>query len=98
MFAGGPGGSGFSAILLYGQNFSQSFQDAYDIVTWDPRGVGHTLYALVAVSVPSADPVSSTALGRSIASILQRKMQISGTTLRPAISTRQSPRDSTNGT
>ena len=40
---GGPGGSGFTAILGYGQGLGQLFQGAYDIVTWDPRGVGHTL-------------------------------------------------------
>ena len=40
---GGPGGSGFETILLYGQAFSQVIQGAFDIVTWDPRGVGHTL-------------------------------------------------------
>lgn len=40
---GGPGGSGIEAIQLYGQRFSRAFQGAYDLVTWDPRGVGHTL-------------------------------------------------------
>ncbi|KAF9793491.1 Alpha/Beta hydrolase protein [Thelephora terrestris] len=39
---GGPGGSGFVAIELYGQAYSQLFQGTYDIVTWDPRGVGYT--------------------------------------------------------
>ncbi|KAF9644641.1 hypothetical protein BDM02DRAFT_3121546, partial [Thelephora ganbajun] len=39
---GGAGGSGFEAIAGSGQGFSQGFQGALDIVSWDPRGVGHT--------------------------------------------------------
>lgn len=42
-FAGGPGGSGLEAISRSGQALSQVFQGAFDIVSWDPRGVGYTL-------------------------------------------------------
>ncbi|KAL1759042.1 Alpha/Beta hydrolase protein [Schizophyllum commune] len=44
MFAnpGGPGGSGVEYILEYGHNISAMTGGHYDIVSWDPRGVGHS--------------------------------------------------------
>ncbi|KAF9644793.1 alpha/beta-hydrolase [Thelephora ganbajun] len=39
---GGPGGSGLKAITGSGHVFSRGFQGAFDVVSWDPRGVGHT--------------------------------------------------------
>ncbi|MFI7297994.1 alpha/beta hydrolase [Streptomyces sp. NPDC050121] len=36
---GGPGGSGVSTLPSYGSAFS-SLRDHYDLVSWDPRGVG----------------------------------------------------------
>ncbi|KAF9644796.1 hypothetical protein BDM02DRAFT_3263355 [Thelephora ganbajun] len=47
---GGPGGSGLEAIKTLGPSFSQDLQGAFDVVSWDPRGVGHTLYVLAVVS------------------------------------------------
>jgi len=42
---GGPGGSGVELIAGIGQNLTTIFQGAYDLVSWDPRGVGlFTLY------------------------------------------------------
>lgn len=39
---GGPGGSGIDLILGYGQLMSNLTGGYYDIVSWDPRGVGYT--------------------------------------------------------
>ncbi|MFI7503821.1 alpha/beta hydrolase [Streptomyces sp. NPDC049687] len=36
---GGPGGSGVSTLPPYGGTFSQ-LRERYDLVSWDPRGVG----------------------------------------------------------
>ncbi|MFH8800035.1 alpha/beta hydrolase [Streptomyces sp. NPDC017936] len=36
---GGPGGSGVSTLPAYGSTFS-SLREHYDLVSWDPRGVG----------------------------------------------------------
>ena len=41
---GGPGSPGIELIVDFGPVFSNDFQGAYDIVSWDPRGVG--LYTL----------------------------------------------------
>ncbi|KAF9646745.1 alpha/beta-hydrolase [Thelephora ganbajun] len=37
---GGPGNSGVDLIAQNGQNISLLFRGTYDIVSWDPRGVG----------------------------------------------------------
>ncbi|KAF9793484.1 hypothetical protein BJ322DRAFT_132608 [Thelephora terrestris] len=37
-----PGGPGSSGIETFGQGFSKVLQGAYDIVSWDLRGVGNT--------------------------------------------------------
>jgi hypothetical protein len=49
-FPGGPGESGVEAISESGQAFSRAFQGAFGIVSWDPRGVGYTLWVHVAGS------------------------------------------------
>lgn len=42
---GGPGGSGLGLIQLFGPIASELLNGTYDIVSWDPRGVGnYTLY------------------------------------------------------
>ncbi|KAF9648255.1 hypothetical protein BDM02DRAFT_3115743 [Thelephora ganbajun] len=44
---GGPGGSGIELILGYGQILSNLTGGYYDIVSWDPRGVGYTTPGLI---------------------------------------------------
>jgi pimeloyl-ACP methyl ester carboxylesterase len=58
---GGPGGSGIGIIAEYGQNISALFEGTYDIVSWDPRGVGlFTMY--VSPNFPIAIPHTSFSL------------------------------------
>ncbi|KAL1667971.1 Alpha/Beta hydrolase protein [Schizophyllum commune] len=40
---GGPGGSGVEFVLGYGPDLSTMVRGGYDLVSWDPRGVGHTV-------------------------------------------------------
>jgi len=40
--AGGPGESGVDLVLDYGATLSNLTGGYYDIVSWDPRGVGYT--------------------------------------------------------
>ena len=53
IFTGGPGGSGIEAVSTFAGIFAQIFQGTFDVVSWDPRGVGHTLW--VYVIVPRCD-------------------------------------------
>ena|SRR5258708_4054739 len=39
-FVGGPGGSGIEFMNVFGDLASKETQGQYDIVSWDPRGVG----------------------------------------------------------
>jgi len=42
---GGPGGSGIGLVSALGAVFSEQLGGTYDIVSWDPRGVGqYTMY------------------------------------------------------
>ena len=43
---GGPGGSGVDFVLDRGETLSNLTGGYYDIVSWDPRGVGHTTWVV----------------------------------------------------
>jgi len=43
-FTGGPGGSGVLVISQIGLLFHEVLRGAYDLISWDPRGVGYTSY------------------------------------------------------
>lgn len=43
-FEGGPGESGVGFVIGQGQMMAQMSAGLYDIVSWDPRGVGETMY------------------------------------------------------
>ena len=43
IFAGGPGNTGIRFLTARPQMYSEYFQGSFDIITWDPRGVGYTL-------------------------------------------------------
>jgi pimeloyl-ACP methyl ester carboxylesterase len=63
--AGGPGGSGVEVVADRGPEFSERFQGLYDLISWDPRGIGYTTwvrfadpqYNLLIVSAASPGPV-----------------------------------------
>ena len=50
---GGPGGAGTGAITWAWENAPDQIKDRFDLVSWDPRGVGAT--------VPHLDPAACTA-------------------------------------
>ena len=50
IFTGGPGSSGIKAMSAFARVFAEYFQGAFDVVSWDPRGVGYTLWVRVVVS------------------------------------------------
>jgi pimeloyl-ACP methyl ester carboxylesterase len=50
---GGPGGSGTATISTLASRFPASVRARFDIVTWDPRGVGATLPALKSCPRPN---------------------------------------------
>ena len=47
---GGPGGSGLTAVSELAPIFNEDLQGAFDVISWDPRGVGQTLCVHAAVS------------------------------------------------
>ena len=95
---GGPGESGLEAISELGQTFSQGFQGAFDIVSWDPRGVGLTLWVNVMRPFQLTYLASSSALELLLALIPRRKMRRFGITLWSAIPTKPSLEGSTTET
>jgi pimeloyl-ACP methyl ester carboxylesterase len=49
---GGPGGSGLDAALGVWASLPRSITDRFDLVTWDPRGIGSTVPALQDCAAP----------------------------------------------
>ncbi|MFI0777715.1 alpha/beta hydrolase [Streptomyces sp. NPDC021212] len=45
LIPGGPGGSGLNRPTTYGKRLPQSVRDAYDLVSFDPRGLGRSTHA-----------------------------------------------------
>ncbi|MFI1028145.1 alpha/beta hydrolase [Streptomyces sp. NPDC020951] len=58
---GGPGGSGVSTLPAYGSTFS-SLRKSYDLVSWDPRGVGASegVRCRTDKEIQAAEPLDST--------------------------------------
>ncbi|MCX4764830.1 alpha/beta hydrolase [Streptomyces sp. NBC_01275] len=58
---GGPGGSGVSTLPAFGSTMS-SFRDRYDLVSWDPRGVGASegIRCRANKDIRAAEPIDST--------------------------------------
>jgi len=57
---GGPGGSGVQYVLAARSEFSTVVLDHYDVVGFDPRGVGGSVPALRCMSGPALDKYFST--------------------------------------
>jgi pimeloyl-ACP methyl ester carboxylesterase len=51
LFIGGPGGSGFSLLSWPGANFTELLGDDYDLIGFDPRGIGRTTFVLYPTSI-----------------------------------------------
>jgi pimeloyl-ACP methyl ester carboxylesterase len=71
---GGPGGSGLDALPMAWSWLPPEVQDRYDLVTWDPRGVGRTTPAPIAcpppasdITLPLAGPVDWARVGTQLA-------------------------------
>ncbi|WP_055555900.1 alpha/beta hydrolase [Streptomyces sp. NBRC 110028] len=45
LIPGGPGGSGLNRPTTYGKRLPRSVRDAYDLVSFDPRGLGGSTHA-----------------------------------------------------
>ncbi|MEU1805000.1 alpha/beta fold hydrolase [Streptomyces sp. NPDC019937] len=45
LIPGGPGGSGLNRPTTYGERLPQPVRDAYDLVSFDPRGLGGSTHA-----------------------------------------------------
>jgi len=55
---GGPGGSGLESIAGVWASLPMSVRDRFDLVTWDPRGVGATTPAPVACGAAGLEPLA----------------------------------------
>lgn len=39
---GGPGASGYESSFTFGKNIHKSIGGSFDVISWDPRGIGRT--------------------------------------------------------
>ena len=49
---GGPGGAGAAIVSKIASGFSEDVLDSFDIVSWDPRGIGESRPALQSCDMP----------------------------------------------
>src|SRR5262245_40379670 len=68
---GGPGGSGVELVRDAARQFPQAVRDAFDIVSWDPRGLGpdqpaQCLDDLDAFYAVDRDPQTPTAVAENV--------------------------------
>ena len=99
---GGPGGSGIELAAFFGFLFPSEIRDHFDLVTWDPRGVGQSTQVRCGDAefmdrYVSADPIPATPEAEAEVADLMRQFaelceQDSGDLL-PHITTVASARD-----
>lgn len=75
---GGPGGSGLEMAPLFGFLFSADIRQRFDIVTWDPRGVGESTNVVCGDGelmdrLVALDPVPPDEAGRAEAERVTRE-------------------------
>jgi pimeloyl-ACP methyl ester carboxylesterase len=58
LIPGGPGGSGLARPTTHGLKLPQQVLDRYDIIGFDPRGVGHSTPVTCALEPRDADPLA----------------------------------------
>ncbi|MFM1966043.1 MAG: hypothetical protein RL134_1768 [Actinomycetota bacterium] len=81
---GGPGGSGLESAAGYYERLPQRIKDSFDVVAWDPRGVGASTPQLtgcsrtqqrVGYTPPATGPVDWLAFTRDMAATLGPGLQ-----------------------
>lgn len=87
---GGPGGSGLEAIEGFAQSLVNITGGHYDMVTWDPRGVGFSSWVDSSADrdVPSYLSFTPSVLETSSASTLSRPTKRSSMALFKSMASR----------
>lgn len=78
---GGPGGSGLDSIAGAWAMLPDEVRDRFDLVTWDPRGVGATTPAPVACDVPGSEPLAPSTGPVSLAAVADNAIAASAAAL-----------------